>query len=62
MKNDNFNKVKVFTQHTTVKDALSFNKPLIFNKKTNSQSSIIPLKPMKTNVGITRYFPPASQE
>jgi hypothetical protein len=62
MKNDNFNKVKVFTQHATVKDALSFNKPLIFNKKTNSQSSILPLKPMKTNVGITRYFPPASQE
>nr|QDG01232.1 ribosomal protein S3 [Scytalidium sp.] len=61
MKNDNLNKVKIFTQNTTVKDALSFNKPLIFNKK-NSQSSIIPLKTIKTNVGITRYFPPASQE
>lgn len=37
------------------------NKPLIFEKKVN-QSAIIPLKNMKTNVGIIRHFPPASQE
>jgi hypothetical protein len=43
------------------KDSLEVNKPLIFDKKAN-QSTIIPLKSMKTNVGMIRHFPPASQE
>ncbi len=41
---------------------LDSNKPLIFSKKVNNKSKVIPLKVMNNNLGQVRHFPPAAQE
>jgi hypothetical protein len=51
-KNENFN----------VTSKLDINKPIIFAKKSNSISKVIPLNVMKSDYGLIRHFPPAGQE
>jgi hypothetical protein len=41
---------------------LDENKPIIFTKKSNTISKVIPLNVMKSDYGIIRHFPPAGQE
>jgi hypothetical protein len=38
------------------------NKPLIFTKKVNDKSKIIPLNLNNNTLGEKRHFPPASKE
>jgi hypothetical protein len=38
------------------------DKPLIFSKKINASSRIIPLSKIKNTLGLTKYFPPICQE
>lgn len=38
------------------------NKPLIFTKKVNDKSKIIPLNLNNNTLGERRHFPPASKE
>ena len=69
MKSDNLNsniksKISgVYHKAQIIEDKeIGLNKPLIFNKKANLQSVVIPLKSMTSDVGVTRHFAPASQE
>jgi hypothetical protein len=41
---------------------LDVNRPIIFAKKSNSISKVIPLNVMKSDYGLIRHFPPAGQE
>jgi hypothetical protein len=57
-KNENMKKISYKTKSLN----LEINKPIIFNKKSNIKSKVIPLKTTMTNIGPTRHFTPASQE
>jgi hypothetical protein len=41
---------------------LNLDKPVIFTKKVNNNSKIIPLNLTKDNLGYVRHFPPANKE
>jgi hypothetical protein len=41
---------------------IEVNKPLIFVKKSNAISRVIPLNGMRSDFGVIRHFPPAAQE
>jgi hypothetical protein len=42
--------------------SIDINKPLIFRKKSNNKSRVIPLKTIINKLGPTRHFTPAAQE
>ena len=57
-KNENLN-ISSFQPKTS---ELEVNRPIIFAKKSNRISKVIPLNVMKSDFGIIRHFPPAAQE
>jgi hypothetical protein len=45
-----------------ISSKLDVNRPILFAKKSNRISKVIPLNVMKSDYGLIRHFPPAGQE
>ena len=60
-KNENLN-ICVEQDFQSKTSNLDVNRPIIFAKKSNSISKVIPLNVMKSDYGLIRHFPPAGQE
>ena len=60
-KNENLN-ICVEQDFQSKTPKLDLNRPIIFAKKSNSISKVIPLNVMKSDYGLIKHFPPTGQE